>query len=96
MFEDIDGEVIVGFNCVADVPMESMHLLGGGVFKKLHTVLPYLATRVRVDITDTNSMETDITPDVEDRVKFLNKYKLREQARSLRYVLLELHVLQNY
>jgi hypothetical protein len=85
MFEDKDGDVIVHFNQVADVPAEAMHLLGGGIFKKLNTVLPFMATRVRVDKTNAKSgVKSILDPDVEERAKFYNKFTLREQQRDLR------------
>jgi hypothetical protein len=85
MFEDKDGDQIIPFNCVSDFPLEGQHLLGGGVFKKLHTSLAFMATRVRIDTSQTKSFEKSLLdPFIEERVQFYNKYTLSEQARKLR------------
>lgn len=85
MFEDNHGDTILDFPCVAGFPVESMHLLDGGVFKQLNQTLAYLATRVRVNVEDPNSAEIDIlATEVDDRVNFFNKFTLREQVRKLR------------
>jgi hypothetical protein len=85
MFEDRDGAVILEFNHVADVAVEGMHLLGGGVFKDVNIMFKFMATRVRLDPTIGNSATKSIlNPDVEERVRFYNKFVIREQERHLR------------
>ena len=87
MFEDKNGEVIYEFPHVSGFPLESMHVIDGGVFEDVHTFLEEKCRTVRVNPSDPNTATMSILDtDVQDRIAFLNKYKLIEQARSLRYV----------
>jgi hypothetical protein len=87
MFEDKTGAVLYEFPHVSGFPLESMHMVDGGVFKHVHEFFQKLCQKVPVDpyneTTRTYSIEES---DIEDRIKFLDKFKLREQARALRFV----------
>jgi len=87
MFEDKTGKVLYEFPYVSGFPLESMHMVDGGVFKHVHEFFLKLCDKVPIDPADPKSKTYSISDsDIEDRIKFLDQYKLTEQARALRLV----------
>lgn len=86
MFEDDDWEEILPFPCVSGFALESMHLIDGGVLKDFHKTLEDLVMNVWEDPHDPkNNNQISIRDTVvADRIAFLNKFCLNEQARKLR------------
>lgn len=89
MFEDEEGETILPFPCVSAFVLDSMHLLGGGVFKDF---IKSLATAVtwKFDPNEPNLQfgarytDTKILTVLEEKIVWMNKFRFPEQARSLR------------
>jgi len=87
MFEDDTGEVLYQFPHVAGFPLESMHVIDGGVFQDIHDAYGDILVKVWADPADPDKGRIDlIATEIEDRINFLNQYTLTEQARKLRYV----------
>ena len=89
MFEDEEGEAILPFPCVSGFVLDSMHLLGGGVFKDF---IKHLATAVtwKFDKNEPDLQfgarytDTKIFKMLEEKIVWMNKFRFPEQARSLR------------
>ena len=90
MFEDADGDEILPFPCVSGFALESMHLIDGGVLKDIHSTFEKLVKKVWEDPTDPRNVTQISIRDtvVADRIAFLNKFCLTEQARKLRFVII--------
>jgi len=87
MFEDKDGEVLYDFPHVSGFPLESMHVIDGGVIQDIHEVIQNACEKVRLDpsnLTKKPKFVNICNKDVDEMIQFLKGFSLKEQARDLR------------
>lgn len=88
MFDDKHGQVLYDFPHISGFPLESMHVIDGGVIKDIHDAIEKACKKVRLNPGAQKTIfENILDTDVHDMVQFLRRFTLIEQERKLRYEL---------
>ena len=88
MFEDQFGDKLYDFPCISGFPLESMHLVDGGVLKVFLEKLVRAAETASVNPDDPDSPYTCnlVGSELDDAIDCFAKFALKDQARKLRYI----------
>lgn len=89
MFQDKEGNEVLEFPCIRGFPLESMHLIDGGVIKEFMQELVACCSKASDNDQSEKTQKrrptySIIETELEDAIKFYRPFSLSDQNRKLR------------